>query len=194
MNTAGLSHTRAFAIWVTGLPASGKSTLAAALRTALKNLGMEVVVLESDVLRKVLTPDSRYDLEERDRFYREMSGIGAMLVDQGISVIFDATANRRSYRAEARRRIVRFLEVYVDSPLTVCISRDPKGIYRKGREGESDTVPGMHAAYEPPETPDVIVHGDREVPEQAAQRVIATLLEKDYLLPLPIQSINPGLA
>jgi adenylylsulfate kinase len=180
-------------VWVTGLPASGKSTLAAACRAALENHGVHAAVLESDVLRKVLTPHPRYDQEERDRFYRQMSGIGALLVDQGVPVIFDATGNRRSHRDEARRKIARFLEVYVDSPLAVCISRDPKGIYRKGREGKSETVPGMHAAYEPPENPDVIVRGDRDAPEQAAQRVIARLFEKNYLRPASQVSIDRNL-
>src|SRR3569833_2723348 len=183
MSTAKSEHMPPFAIWVTGLPASGKSTLVAALGRALKNYGVDVVVLESDTLRKILTPDARYDEQERTRFYHQMTGIGALLVDQGVSVVFDATANRRAYRAEARAKLARFLEVYVDSPLAVCLARDPKGIYRRGREQEAATVPGIQAAWEPPESAEVIVHGDREMPEAAAQRLIATLLEKNYLRP-----------
>jgi len=178
MTTVELKHPPAFAIWVTGLPASGKSTLVAALRMELKNCGIHPAVLESDALREILTPNPRYDEPERDCFYREMAEIGALLVDQGVPVIFDATANRRSYRRGARNRIPRFLEVYVDSPLAVCVSRDPKGIYRKGREGKSETVPGIQTGYEPPESPDVIVHGNCETPESAAQRVIAALHAK----------------
>lgn len=181
MTTAGRRQGPAFAIWVTGLPASGKSTLVAALKTALVNCGVLPAVLESDALREILTPSPRYDEVERNGFYGELAEIGALLVYQGIPVIFDATANRRSYRDRARSRISRFLEVYVNSPLAVCTSRDPKGIYRKSREGESDAVPGIQVAYEPPERPDVTVHGDREVPGTAAQRVIAALLAKGYL-------------
>jgi adenylylsulfate kinase len=181
MTTVALKHSPAFAIWITGLPASGKSTLAAALNRALNHDGIDAVVLESDALRAILTPNPRYDEEERDRFYRQLAGIGALLVDQNIPVIFDATANRRSYRQEARNRVPRFLEVYVDSPLAVCVARDPKGIYRKGREGASSVVPGIQATYEPPESPDVIVHGDREAVEAAAQRIIAKLIEEHYV-------------
>lgn len=181
MTTAALNHLPAFAIWVTGLPASGKSTLVAEVRTVLKNYGIEVAVLESDALREILTPDARYDERERDRFYRQLARIGALLVDQGVPVIFDATANRRAYRQEARDRISRFLEVYVDSPLHVCVSRDPKGIYRKGREGVSGSVPGIQTAYEPPERPDLIVHGEREAAEAAAQRVVAKLIGERWV-------------
>jgi len=190
MTTVGLRHPPAFAIWVTGLPASGKSTLVRALRTALEDRGIQIVVLESDALREILTPEPRYDEQERDFFYGQMAGIGALLVDQRVSVVFDATANRRSYRYKARSKIPRFLEVYVDSPLAVCVSRDPKGIYRKGREGESDTVPGVQAAYEPPGNPEVIVHGDREASEAAAQRVIAKLIEKCYIQVAPLNSLE----
>jgi adenylylsulfate kinase len=181
MTTVEYRQTPAFAIWVTGLPASGKSTLVRALAAVLDERGVRIVVLESDVLREILTPDPRYDEPERNLFYRQMAQLGALLVDQNVPVIFDATANRRSYRHEARSRIPRLLEVYVDSPLAVCVSRDPKGIYRKGRAGESETVPGIQANYEPPESPDVIVHGDGEEAESAAQRVLAKLAEKEYI-------------
>ena len=171
----------AFAIWVTGLPASGKSTLVAALRTELRGRDIDVAVLESDVLRQILTPHPKYDDEEREIFYRQMAYMGTLLVRHGVPVIFDATANRQCYRDEARDKIPQFMEVYVDCPLDVCIARDPKGIYRKGREGTSHTVPGIQANYDPPESPDVIVHSDREAPERAAQDVIAKLIEKGYL-------------
>ncbi len=171
----------AFAVWVTGLPASGKSTLASALKSRLSDRGIDVAVLESDVLRKVFTPQPRYDEAERDVFYRQMTYAGMLLVEHGVPVIFDATANRRSYRDQARKQIPRFLEVYVDSPLEVCDARDPKGIYRKGREGASSAVPGLQTAYEPPENPEVIVHGDREMADAGAERIIAKLAERGYI-------------
>ena len=171
----------AFAVWVTGLPASGKSTLVASLKAQLANGGIDVAVLESDVLRQVFTLHPRYDEEEREAFYRQMVFVGMLLTQHGVPVIFDATANRRSYRDQARRQIPRFLEVYMDCPLEVCVARDPKGIYRKSREGATRAVPGLQATYEPPESPDVVVHGGTEMPESAAQRVIVKLLEKGYL-------------
>jgi adenylylsulfate kinase len=170
-----------FAVWITGLPASGKSTLAAALVHALAARGVTVAVLESDSLRRILTPRPDYSEEERDVFYGAMAYIGRLLTEHGVPVIFDATANRRKYRDRARHEIPRFVEVYVDCPLDVCTARDPKGVYRKAREGAAETVPGMQAAYEPPEHPEVVTRGDREAPEVAARRVVAALMEKGYL-------------
>ena len=149
----GFRNEQAFAIWVTGLPASGKSTLVAGLKTQLAARGIDVAVLESDVLRTILTPDPSYDDQERLTFYRQMVFIGTLLTEHGIPTIFDATANRRSYRDEARKRIPRFLEVYVDSPLETCIARDPKGIYGKAQQGSAESVPGIQAAYEAPKIP-----------------------------------------
>jgi adenylylsulfate kinase len=170
-----------FAVWVTGLPASGKSTLVQCLKDQFAKMGVDVGVLESDELRKILTPNPKYDEQERDLFYSQMIYIGHLLVSHGVPVIFDATANRRAYRDRARQQIERFIEVYVDSPLATCIGRDPKGIYRSAREQSASTVPGLQSCYEPPESPDVVIHGDSESPEPAALRVIQALIEKGYL-------------
>ena len=174
------SKQSSFALWITGLPASGKSTLAAALKSQLAERGVDVAVLESDSLRKILTPHPRYDEAERDAFYGQMAYIGALLVEHGVPVIFDATANLRIYRSRAREQISRFLEIYVDSPVSVCVARDPKGLYRQAQAGGTVTVPGIQAAYEPPEAPDLIVHGDRESPEAAARRVVELLADEGY--------------
>jgi len=170
-----------FAVWITGLPASGKSTVTAALKKELALRGLKVAVLESDALRKVLTPQPRYDEEERNVFYGALVHVGQLLTEHGVSVIFDATANRRAYRGRARHAIARFLEVFVDCPLDVCISRDPKGIYRRGREGSAAGVPGMDAVYEPPDSPDVTVRGDTEDPVSAARRIVGKLIETGYV-------------
>jgi adenylylsulfate kinase len=170
-----------FAVWITGLPASGKSTVTAALQKELALRGLKVAVLESDALRKVLTPRPRYDEEERNVFYGALAHVGQLLTEHGVSVIFDATANRRVYRDRARHAIARFLEVFVDCPLDVCISRDPKGIYRRGREGSAAGVPGMDAVYEPPDAPDVTVRGDAEDPACAARRIVDKLIETGYV-------------
>lgn len=170
-----------FAVWLTGLPSSGKSTLAAALCKLLAARGVDVAVLESDVLRRVLTPNPTYSDEGRETFYGAMAYIGKLFVHHGVPVIFDATANRRAYRDRARREIARFVEVYVECPLEVCIARDAKGIYKRGQEGATNYVPGLQAAYEPPEHPDLVIRADREDPEEAARRVIAELSARNYL-------------
>ncbi len=167
-----------FAIWITGLPASGKSTVTAALVPLLKAAGVVPAVLESDRLRTILTPAPTYSSEERDRFYLQMTLIGAMLFDAGIPVIFDATANRRTYREYARSVITRFLEVYIECPLETCAARDPKGIYAAARR--LSTVPGLHVPYEPPISPDIVLHCGQD-PGTAARTVIEKLKELEYL-------------
>ena len=180
MNTSGEKQ-QAFAIWVTGLPASGKSTVVAALVVQLRALGLDPAVLESDVLRPIFTPNARYEENDRDLFYRQMAYVGVLLTRHGVPVIFDATANRRHYREHARKDIPRFLEVYIDSPLSICMARDPKGIYGKARQGEATAVPGVQVDYEAPEDPDIIVRGAEEIPEDAARRVVAKLVERQFM-------------
>ena len=173
----------AFAVWITGLPASGKSTLASELARQIRQLGIKVTVLESDALRKIFSTQPRYDEQDREYFYGSLAFIGHVLTEHGISVIFDATANLRSYRDRARQQIPRFIEVFVECPLETCIQRDPKGIYRKAREGQANHVPGVHSVYEPPESPDIVIHGDRDNPEEAARRAVEVLVSKGFLAP-----------
>jgi len=169
-----------FAVWITGIPASGKSTLARSLVNRLRSLGVPTVVLESDELRKILTPGSIYDTEERDHFYNLMVLIGELIVRSGVNVIFDATAHKRSYRDHARSLIKKFGEVYVQCPLDVCVKRDPKGIYRQAASGKSTTVPGFQIPYEPPVEPDITIDG-QSPPESAADTVIERLKYLRYI-------------
>jgi adenylylsulfate kinase len=171
------SRNSAFAVWITGLPASGKSTITKALKAQLAERGVDAAGLESDALRKIF--QQPYTPEGREAFYRQMVFVGALLMEHGVPVIFDATANRRSYRGRARHEIERFVEVYLDVPLETCIVRDPKGIYRSAATGEATNVPGLQDPYEPPESPDVVVHGEN--PESDARRIIEKLLEKGYV-------------
>jgi adenylylsulfate kinase len=156
-----------FAAWLTGRPASGKSAIARELVGLLHERGVEVSVLESDVMRTQLTPFPRYDEADRDFFYRTLAEIGALLVKGGRPVVFDATANRRAYRAAGRKAIERFAELYVDTPLEICKARDPKGLYRGG----------MTIDYEPPFTPELVIDGSRSAPAEGARAILA-LLEK----------------
>lgn len=150
-----MSGGQAFALWITGLPASGKSTITAAVVPRLRSAGATPAVLESDVLRRILTPEARFTPEERDRFYRQMALIGNLLVASGIPVIFDATGHRRHYRDYARSLIGRFVEVYVACSVEVCAARDPKGIYAAASSGRATSVPGMQVTYEPPTRPEI---------------------------------------
>lgn len=164
-----------FAVWLTGLSGSGKSAIARELLAQLHARGVEASVLESDVLRTQLTPFPRYDEADRDFFYGAMAEI-AHVLSRNRPVIIDATANRRRYRDAARSRIARFAEVYVDTPLEVCRSRDPKGLYRK-----AEMMPGVGAPYEPPGLPELVVHGDRGTAAQSAARVATWVVEKGWV-------------
>ena len=93
-----IDHSPSFAIWITGLPASGKSTIVSVLKPQLERLGLTVEVLESDEVRRVLTPTPTYSEAERDLFYRALAFFGQKLVAHGVTVVFDATASRRVYR------------------------------------------------------------------------------------------------
>jgi adenylylsulfate kinase len=170
-----------FAVWLTGLSGSGKSTIARELVAQLHHRGVEVAVLESDVMRTQLTPFPRYDEAERDFFYAALAELGAFAVGRGVAAVFDATANRRAYRDAARAKIALFAEVYVDTPLEVCAARDPKGLYRAAREGKSTTLPGLQAAYEPPLKPEIVLRGDRGTPAQAAESVAAFLAARQWI-------------
>ena len=171
----------AFAIWITGPPASGKSTVTSELKRQLQAMGVDVSVLESDALRKLFSAQPSYDEQEREYFYGSLAFIGRILTEHGIPVIFDATANRRSYRDRARAQIARFVEVFVDCPMDVCINRDPKGIYRQARQGLASHVPGIQEPYEPPQNPDLVIRGDVDTPKDSARQIIGMLIRKELL-------------
>lgn len=168
-----------WAVWLTGPPAAGKSTLARAVSDLLAAGGVHAVTLESDALRKVLTPRPTYSREERDRFYAVVADLAALLVAQGLPVLVDATAPRRAHRRRARRRIERFLEVLVSAPLEVREARDPKGLYRRARRGKAPHLPGLGSLYEEPRHPDLAVPGDAPV-EEGARAVVALLRAKGF--------------
>jgi adenylylsulfate kinase len=175
-----MSGQKGFAIWMTGLPASGKSAITRELVGRLGKEDIFPVVLESDVMRNILTPHPTYLPEERDRFYLQMAQIGSLLVIQGKTVIFDATANKRAYRDRARSLIVPFIEVFVQCPLEICKSRDPKGIYAAALDGTAENVPGVQTAYEQPQAPELTVDC-REMPVNNAETIIAHIKRIHYI-------------
>ncbi len=163
---------KTFAVWITGLPASGKSTIVAALRPQLEAQGLSIEVLESDAVRRVLTPAPIYSQAERDLLYRALAFMGARLVAHGVTVIFDATANRRAYRDFARRLIPKFIEVAVECPLDICMQRDYKGTYQRGQGGDSSTVPGLQDPYEAPVNPEITIDTTKAQAREAAQKIM----------------------
>ncbi|MEZ4674011.1 MAG: adenylyl-sulfate kinase [Caldilineaceae bacterium] len=162
-----------FALWFTGLPASGKSTLAAGVAAQLHKRGISVQILDSDELRQVLTPNPTYTLTERDWFYGVMAYMGQLLTKNGVNVIFAATANRRYHRDRARAFIPRFAEVYVHCPPERLRERDPKGIYALAAAGDAPHVPGIGEPYEAPLQPAVTVDTEQQHVDEAVAAIVA---------------------
>lgn len=170
-----------FAMWLTGLPSSGKTTLAHALSGLLRERGIAVQILDSDELRRRLTPNPVYSAEERDWFYDAITFLAELLTANGVNVVIAATASRRVYRQRARERIVRFAEVYVACSPEVCRARDPKGLWERADRGEITNLPGRGAVYEAPRFPEAAVDTDRSSPQAAARHILRQLDERDFL-------------
>jgi adenylylsulfate kinase len=176
-------------VWITGLPGSGKSTVAETLVRFLLQRGIRAQLLSSDELRKVLTPKPTYSLEERDMVYATLVYIAKLLTQNDVNVVIDATGNLRRYRDNARKQIPKFMEAYLECPLEVCIEREskrtethhaPQQIYKRALEGKAPTVPGIGQPYEPPINPEVTVNTAQHTPEQAAQKILEAILCKWY--------------
>jgi len=168
-----------FAVWLTGLSGAGKSAIAKEVLAALHDRGVAAALLESDVKRTQLTPFPSYSDTERDFFYRTLADFAVHLV-KDVPVIIDATANRRAYRDRARQAIERFAEVYVSTPLEVCVARDTKGFYKSK---DVKTLPGVQAPYEPPREPELAIAGDRGTPREAAREIVALLERRGWVKP-----------
>jgi adenylylsulfate kinase len=147
-------------VWLTGLPASGKSTLAHALAGRLREADREPLLLDGDDVRDALVPRPGYDDFARESFYRTLAGLAGLAARQGLIVVVAATAHRRAWRDAARATAPRFVEVHVATPLDECRRRDPKGLYGSGDARRA--LPGVGLPYEPPEHPEVIVRPGAE--------------------------------
>lgn len=150
-------------VWLTGLPSSGKSTLAAGVAEALRRRGEPVLVLDGDAVRAALVPPPGYDDAARAGFYATLAQLAALGARQGLTVLVPATAHLRRFREAARAMAPgRFVEVFVDTDPSTCRTRDAKGLYAAAIV--AGTLPGAGATYEPPEHADVVVRpGDEGV-------------------------------
>ena len=152
--------------WFTGLPSSGKSTLAAAVAGQLRLRGIDAITLDSDEVRTAIAPELGYDDAAREQLYTALARLAALLARQGHVVLVPATAHRRAFRDHARALAPHFVEIFVDTPLVECKQRDRKGVYAHA------LAPGVDVAYEPPPSPDfTVVMGDVAAAEAIAQRI-----------------------
>jgi adenylylsulfate kinase len=160
-------------VWITGVPSSGKSTLAGRLHRRLIEAGRPACTLDGDEVRGALVPAPGYTPEARDDFYATLARLAALLADQGLVVVVPATAHRAAYRAEARRRAPCFVEVHVAGDPEEARRRDAKGLYAATAEGRTAGLPGADLVYEAPASPEVVARGGHD--DEAAGRVLALL-------------------
>ena len=172
-----------FVVWFTGLPASGKTTLAKAVEQELKNRGVpHVQRLDGDIVRQDLTRDLGFSKEDRDENIRRVSFVAGLLAQNGVATLCAFVSPYREARRAARARAPRFVEVYCRCDLSTLIQRDPKGLYKKALAGEIKGFTGIDDPYEEPENPEVICDTDRETVAESTAKIIR-YLEDHGLIP-----------
>lgn len=166
-----------FVLWLTGLSGAGKSTIAELLLPQLASHGLRPTLLDGDHLREGLCADLGFSDADRHENLRRASEVARLMADAGLTVVAAFISPFRVDRDAARRRLPagRFVEVYIDTPLAVAESRDPKGLYRRARAGHLPNFTGIASPYEPPLRPDIHVRTSGVTPAQAAQQVMAEL-------------------
>jgi adenylyl-sulfate kinase len=148
---------RGCVVWLTGLSGSGKSTVARALEARLTAEGRLAYVLDGDGLRTGLNADLGFSPADRDENIRRVGCVAALLADAGLITIAAFISPYRAGRGRARAAVAagRFVEVFLDTPLEVCVQRDPKGLYRKAHGGKLSQFTGIDAPYERPASPEL---------------------------------------
>ncbi len=170
-----------FLIWVTGIPAAGKTTVAGRVERQLREMGLRVENLDSDEIRANISPNLGYTPEARDENTKRLAFFGHLLSRNGVGVIVAAVSNLRLFRERARAMVDSFVEVWVKCPLEVCQRRDPKGLYARAARGEVNDIAGMHLPYEEPTVPEIILETDEETPEESTAAVMNYLRESGLI-------------
>ena len=160
-------------LWFTGLSASGKSTLAELAARALHAQGRHIYILDGDNLRVGLNSDLGFTETDRAENIRRVSEVARLMVDAGLIVLVSLISPYRGDRAAARERFApgEFVEIFVDTPLSVCVARDPKGLYARALDGRLPNFTGISAPFEVPENPEIRLDG-QETPEKLAEEIL----------------------
>jgi adenylylsulfate kinase len=177
-----VSGQKSAVLWFTGLSGSGKSTLANALEIRLNQAGKLSYLLDGDNVRLGLCSDLGFSETERKENNRRVAHVSKLLWDANVMTLVSFISPFREERESSRKLIgADFLEIFVDTPLAVCETRDPKGLYAKARKGEIAQFTGISSPYEPPLHPEITLHTDRETAEESIDRIMALLKERGYL-------------
>jgi adenylylsulfate kinase len=174
-------------LWFTGLPGAGKSTLAKGVAEKLLDCGVRVEVLDGDVIRQVLSSNLGYNKQDRDVNIRRIGFLSHLLSRNGIVAIVAAISPYRAIREEVRRNHggILFVEIFVDCPLEVLVGRDTKGLYQRALRGEIQNFTGVSDPYETPENPEIIVHTDRQTPDESVSQIFEALRKMPVPCELP---------
>ncbi len=173
---------KGFTLWFTGLPSSGKSTLADKVAKELRESSpLPVERLDGDVVRQTICRDLGFSKEDRKKNIERISYLSYLLNKNGIIVITSFVSPQKEVRNQARETIGNFVEVFVKCPVQECIKRDPKGNYKKALSGQIQNFTGVSDPYEEPDNPEIVVETDKETPEQCIEKIIDSLKKIGYL-------------
>ena len=170
-----------FTLWFTGLPCSGKSTIADTVAEELRQMGLKAERLDADIIRKHLWKELGYSKEDRDENIRRAAFLAKLLTRNGIVVLTSFISPYRELRDYARREIGDFVEIYVKCPVEVCIQRDTRGMYKKALAGEISNFTGVSDPYEEPLNPEVLIESDKESLEESVTKVMTKIKELGYI-------------
>lgn len=178
-------------IWFTGLSGSGKSTTARALRKLLAPNGRYVSVLDGDVVRSFLSTGLGFSRTDRDTNVRRIGFVAAEIVRHGGTVLCPVISPYRDTRAEVRAMFApsRFIEVFIDCPLSVCEARDVKGLYAAARAGRITHFTGIDDPYEPPFAAEIVVSTLTDTAEGNARIIVEYLVERGLVDCTPLTSL-----
>jgi bifunctional enzyme CysN/CysC len=183
---AAMKHQKPTVLWFTGLSGSGKSTIADQLERNLHASGHHTYLLDGDNIRHGLNKDLGFTSEDRVENIRRIAEVARLMVDAGLIVIVSFISPFKADRQLARELVApgEFFEVFVDTPLEVAETRDPKGLYKKARRGELPNFTGISSPYEKPDAPEITVDTTRLLPHEAVEQIVDHLRKQDVLSPL----------
>jgi adenylylsulfate kinase len=176
-----MANKRGFTLWFTGLSGAGKTTIADVVERELRERGTRVEVLDGDIVRTNLSRGLGFSREDRITNVLRIGFVANLLTRNGVGVVVSAISPYKESRDQVRRRIIDFIEVFVDAPLEVCAERDVKGLYKKAYSGEIPQFTGVSDPYEAPAAPELTLKTDEESPQESARRVIERLEFLGYL-------------
>ncbi len=168
-------------VWFTGLPCSGKTTIADWVAEALREQGHRVERLDGDIVRKSLTSDLGFSKEDRDENIKRVTFVAKLLTRNGVKVLATFVSPYIERRKKSREEIGEFMEVYVRCPVEECMRRDIKGMYMKAMAGEITGFTGVDDPYEEPPNPELILDTDKETVEESVQKVLEKMESLGYL-------------